>query len=52
MRSLTQHIKADGSSLIPLEEKLHIGKDYKPDIKTMVNNAVNILFRIFKERNR
>lgn len=31
MKSLTQHIKADGSSLIPLEEKLRIGKDWKPE---------------------
>ena len=31
MKSLTQHIKADGSSLIPLNEKLHIGKDWKPE---------------------
>ena len=26
-----QHIKADGSSLIPLEEKLRIGKNWKPE---------------------
>lgn len=41
MKSLTQHIKADGSSLIPLEEKLRVGKDYRPDIESMVNDAVN-----------
>ena len=31
MKSLIQHIKADGSSLISLEEKLRIGKDWKPE---------------------
>ena len=41
MKSLIQHIKADGSSLIPLEEKLRINKDWKPDIESMVNDAVN-----------
>ena len=41
MKSLTQYIKADESSLIPLEEKLRIGKDYRPDIESMVNDAVD-----------
>lgn len=31
MKSLIQYIKTDEPSLIPLEEKLRIGKDWKPD---------------------
>ena len=49
MKSLTQHIKADGSSLIPLEEKLRIGKDWKPDYDHEFEELMDVIKDIYKK---